>query len=198
MTEVDRRPLETENVVRLVPAERRGSPTRPVLEEAFGQAEKRLIRYLTFRLGSADEARDVAQATFLKLWRQIAAIHETNLTALIFVTGGNIATDIIRARRTRSCTIDEACSPDAINQVQDGGPGADRILAARQKLELIRRLLEELPAKCRHAFVAHKFQGLDYSEIAAEMGVTENMVRKHVLRAVAHCAMRFEQLEGWN
>jgi len=38
---------------------------------------------------------------------------------------------------------------------------------------------------------------MEYADIARRMGVTESMVRKYVIKAVAYCAARLERMEGW-
>lgn len=168
-------------------------PVHPV-EAAFRANEQRLIRYLAFRLGSIEEARDVAQALFLKMWSQKTLAAPEAIVPILFVAARNAATDVLRARRARARHVrDESGAID----VEDEKPRADREIAARHTLNLVVSLLDELPAKCRTAFVAYKFHGRSYAEIASEMLLTESMVRKYVLRAVSHCAARFEQMEGW-
>ena len=164
------------------------------VEAAFRANEARLIRYLALRLGSIDEARDVTQALFLKLWSLEQPPVPEAIVPVLFVAARNAATDVLRTRQRRALHGEKT---DVALEIEDDEPGADRRIAARQTLDLVVRLLDELPAKCRTAFVAYKFNGQSYAEIAADMRLTESMVRKYVLRAVSHCAARFEQMEGW-
>jgi RNA polymerase sigma-70 factor (ECF subfamily) len=176
-----------------------GSAVQTLIESTYREHHQRLLTFLTIRLGSAAEAQDAAQATFMRLWQSAARLRNDNLAALLFVTARNIATDVLRARRTAwqgRQGSQESWQSEA-SSIPDESPLADRAMEARQALSIIWRILDELPAKCRSAFVAYKFEALSYAEIAQGMGVTESMVRKYVLRATAHCAERFEQLEGW-
>ena len=66
-------------------------------------------------------------------------------------------------------------------------PTPDREAASAQEVEIVRRLIGELPPKCRHAFLLHRVHGAEFSEIAKEMGLSERMVRHYVLRAVLYC-----------
>lgn len=170
----------------------------PQLEALFREIRPRLIRFLSIRLGSQSEAEDAAQLTFLRLWQRRDALTDDNLEALIFVTARNIATDLQRDRKRRGAQASaEPGDWGAALDVRDDSHSPERSAAARQYIELIPRLLEELPPKCRAAFIAYKFEGASYPDIAARMALTESMVRKYVLKALAHCAARFDRLEGW-
>jgi RNA polymerase sigma factor (sigma-70 family) len=168
------------------------------LEQVFCECRPRLIRFLKMRLGSESDAEDAAQLTFLRLWQRHFSLSGESLLALIFVTARNIATDIVRERRRRglSTSVPSTASCD-IDEIRDECVSPSRSAEAQQYLDLIPRLLDELPPKCKSVFLAYKFQGLSYSEISAGMGVTESMVRKYVIKALAHCSARFDRLEGW-
>jgi RNA polymerase sigma-70 factor (ECF subfamily) len=182
------------------PRSQGGSTAQGLVESVFLEQHQRLLTSLTIRLGSAAEAQDAAQATFVRLWQSASKLRNDNLTSLLFVTARNIATDILRSRRSalqKSLVSQDDPRSEGVANVADDSPLADRVIEARQALAIIGRTLEELPLKCRSAFIAYRFDSLGYPEIAERMGVTESMVRKYVLRAAAHCAERFEQLEGW-
>ncbi|MFA5493718.1 MAG: RNA polymerase sigma factor [Porticoccaceae bacterium] len=167
------------------------------LELAFRECRPRLIFYLRSRLGSVAEAEDAAQIAFLRLWKQQTALRDDNIVSLIFVTARNIATDMLRSRgRTQQVSLNapDSCGDDI--DVVDGTQSPERSAAARHTLEAIPRLLDQLPGKCREAFVACKFEGLGYPEISERMGITESMVRKYVRRALAHCVSFFERAEN--
>ncbi|QJU58223.1 RNA polymerase sigma factor [Sphingomonas sp. AP4-R1] len=171
-------------------------PRREQFERTYRESEGRLLRFLALRLGSHTEAADVAQSTFLRLWQRPEDGCDSNLTALIFVTARNLATDLLRAKQRagHSGTFPLETVAAAL---ADEAPSVERVLAAQQDLALVRKIALELPEKCRRAFVEYKFEGRSYGEIAIRHGISESMVRKYVLRALSYCAERFHQLEGW-
>lgn len=166
------------------------------LQHIFREHKGRLVQYMRIRLRSETEAEDAAQMAFLRLHTRRDTLHTQNIEALLYVTARNIATDLLRQRSRRGTGHDEL-SLDFIENIADNTAGAERVLAAKQDVKLIMKILEELPDKCRQGFISYRFQELDYSEIAERMDVTESMVRKYVLKATAHCARRFDELEGW-
>ncbi|KRB80659.1 hypothetical protein ASE00_16610 [Sphingomonas sp. Root710] len=171
---------------------------RTKIETIFRDHETRLLRFLRLRLGSDSEAQDAAQETFVRLWAHGARLSADNIPALLFVTARNVANDRLRkVRSARRAGFENSGNDEDGDAVHDDQAGPDRILAAKSDLALVVRILEELPQKCRFAFIRYRFDDRDYDEIAEEMGVSQSMVRKYVLKAVSHCAARFDELEGW-
>ena len=168
------------------------APNERMIESGFRENEQGLKQFLRIRLGSNSEAEDAAQTVFLRVWERRDSLQNTNVTALLFVTARNLAIDVIRHRRR----LGAEASQDEADSMPDPSADAERALEAKLKVDLIRQLLEELPPKCRRAFVSYHLDGREYRETASIMGLTESMVRKYVLRATAHCAARLEELEA--
>lgn len=166
--------------------------------QMYWAARDQLIRFLLLRTGNRGLAEDIAQSAYLRLLSKADALADDNLRSLLFITARNISLDVQRQSKRTRYIIDELDGQDGIaDRVASTAPDAERSMIAREHIEIIRTLIAELPPKCRYAFVAYKFDERDYRDIADEMGVSESMVRKYVIRAVSHCAKRFEELEGW-
>lgn len=166
------------------------------LREIFREHRTHLIRFLQLRLGSEADAQDAAQDAIFRLFQRRETLRDDELRALLYVTARNIAIDRLRERK-RSPLQFGGDQFEVEHAVVDEAACPERVLAARQQLASIRMFLRELPPKCEQAFVGYKFEGLEYRDIAERMGLTESMVRKYVLRALAHCAARLaEQEEG--
>ncbi len=169
-------------------------PSQGRLEALFREHEANLLRFLMIRLGSMADARDCLQVVFTRLLERSAQLADENLVSLLYVCARNVATDELRHRQRIG---ERAASESEGANVADDRPCLDRHVQATQDLALLMSLLEELPPKCRRAFVSYKLEGVDYAGIATSMGITESMVRKYVIKAVAYCARRFEELQGW-
>lgn len=177
-------------------SERRGlrAPAYLRLETLFREHAANLLRFLTIRLGSLPDARDCLQVVFTRLLERAPSLVDDNLVSLLYVCARNAATDELRRRQHSDA---RAGSQAEGAQIADEAPSPDRGAQAAQELTLLISLLDDLPPKCRSAFIGYKIDGLDYGEIASRMGITESMVRKYVIKAVAYCAARFEELQGW-
>jgi RNA polymerase sigma factor (sigma-70 family) len=118
----------------------------------------------------------------LRLLEQTVSAPDTNLRALLYVTARNIAID--RRRQQGKHGMGDIPQESMEGDVRS----PERIVSGRQELVLVANLIEQLPPKCRDAFVAYKFYDMSYHEIAKRMSLTESMVRKYVLRAIAYCS----------
>ena len=63
-------------------------------------------------------------------------------------------------------------------------------VAAREELAIMRTIILELSPRCRQAFLLVRLEGLSHREVAAEMGLSQTMVRKHLARALSHIQTR--------
>lgn len=154
------------------------------IRQLFQEHNEALVRMLANRLGSIDEAVEVAQEAYVRLLRLDRADAVSHLQAYLFRTARNIAIDRLRSRH-RAQSLFEPGADD--REVCDGGPDADEMLAGRERLRRLTEIVNALPPKCRYAFVRHRIDGAGYPEIAREMNLTQSMVRKYVLRALLAC-----------
>lgn len=143
-----------------------------------------LVRMLHLKLGVREEAQDVAQEAFARLSGHADLAQIGDVRSYLFRVASNLATDRLRERQRRRER--DRVDVTAID-LPDGDPSAERHIASRQEIARVRHALADLPERCRHAFVQHRFEARSYADIAQEMAVTESMVRKYVLRAVRHC-----------
>ncbi len=66
-------------------------------------------------------------------------------------------------------------------------PDQEQIVAARQYLGVMTREIETLPKRCQEVFVLSRIHGLSNGDIAAKLGISRNMVEKHIIKALLHC-----------
>jgi RNA polymerase sigma-70 factor (ECF subfamily) len=120
-------------------------------------------------LGDREEASDVAQETFIRLWQaDVANQPPREAAAWIHRTAVHLAIDRLR-KRTRT----DNSTPHA---EQPGPPPAsDELLASRAHLELLSR---RVPAEVLEAGVLHRVDGLTQPETARAMGCSERTVRR--------------------
>lgn len=152
---------------------------------------ERLVKFLAARLGDENEARDVAQEAYAKLLGlgedKIVNFHR----AYLYRTAANIAVDRMRAaKRSAQSTTNPL---EDHNDLASDAPLADRIITSREKLQALRAAIESLPPKCRYAFLEYRVNNRSYADIAADLAVSESMVRKHVLRALRHCKAKLDE-----
>lgn len=152
------------------------------VEALFREHNQALLRLLTVRLGSSHVAKEVAQEAYVKLLNLGDNSTVSYQRAYLFKIAQNLVTDRLRHRA-------QVTKYHELHFFEEEDPTVDpeRATAARQELLFLQQALRQLPPKCRLAFTLHRYRGLALSEVAAEMNLSERMVRIYVGRALAYC-----------
>jgi DNA-directed RNA polymerase specialized sigma24 family protein len=129
----------------------------------FREHNRSLVSYLAMRLRSVHEAKEVAQEAYVR---------------------------VLQLDQPGAMPIVEPSSDDIEREVELDEP--ERGALAREQLEALVAGLQELPEKCREAFLMFRLDGLSQQQIAARLGVTERMVRNYINEALIYCRMRAE------
>ena len=147
-----------------------------------------LLRFLTARCGSAEEAEDVVQDMWIKV-TGLATGPITNGRAYLFRMANNLVLDRARGRR-RSMRRERVWI-----EVEGGGvaePPEDR----KDPGEPVDEVIARLPEGARRALGLYRFEGLGQREIADVMGISRSGVEKHLAlamkklrQALADCGM---------
>lgn len=153
-----------------------------IIASLFREHNDSLVRFLTSRLRSPQEAKEVAQEAYVRVLSLDTPGAVSFLRAFLFKTASNIAIDRIRHRQ-RCPHANDVSLFDELPERRTPEVRAE----GAQEIALLTRLLAELPAKCRYAFLLHKVDGLSTREIGAHMNLSERQVRDYILRALLHC-----------
>lgn len=144
-----------------------------------------LKRRLRYRTGSAELAEDLLH----DVWVRLTVRSSTPLAApRAYLTriADNLAVDEARRHARRLCPAEA----DALLDVADESPTAERSVIARDEMRVVTAAILELPRRRRDIFIAARLSGERYASIAARYGVTTRTVENEVRRALDHCAAR--------
>tara|TARA_Y100000766_G_C18838971_1_gene571990 strand:- start:532 stop:1116 length:585 start_codon:yes stop_codon:yes gene_type:complete len=154
------------------------NPAALLLRSAMSDFEIPLTKYAVSILGDLEQARDVVQDTFLKLYKQDPEKVRQKVKSWLFTVCRNHCYDLIkRNRRTSNLEEDEisyiASSEDNPFQVISFLEGREEI---DEKIKILYSLIEELPSRQREV-MRLKFQAnLSYKEIAETIGISTSNV----------------------
>ncbi|MFM7333951.1 MAG: sigma-70 family RNA polymerase sigma factor [Tabrizicola sp.] len=137
-------------------------------------------RFLAGVLTRPDEAEDLAQETFLRVWSAATRYDPTLASPSTWVYRIALRLAIDRNRRTG---FRRFLGLEATPEPVDDQPGADRDLAARQALARTQRALARLPDRQRRALLLRAAAGLSNAEIAATLGISSGAVEQLLVRA---------------
>src|SRR5262249_3867840 len=107
--------------------------------------------------------------------------------AFLFKTAANLATDRLRQRARRAFV---RSTPNLDFAVFELSP--DRQVEGEQAIQRLRTAIDELPQKCRQAFLLYRLEGLTCQEVAARLKLQERMVWLYIARALEYVRCRVE------
>src|SRR4051812_17227135 len=166
---------------------------------AFGELvdhyRHRLVGILHHLLGNADEAEDLAQEVFLRVYRTRKRYHPSaKFSTWLFTIANNLALNALRSRH-RKPTVplppqeSGPLGPRPAEQlVADSGPQPGHRLVQQELAGVIREALNGLNERQRMAVVLNKYEDMNYAEIAEIMGLTTKAVKSLLSRA--RCGLR--------
>ncbi|MDR5836283.1 sigma-70 family RNA polymerase sigma factor [Caballeronia sp. LZ034LL] len=155
---------------------------------------RELLRFLSRRVKDTDTASDIAQESYAR----VLALHASGTAindarGLLYRTARNLVIDTFRRASVRTQHVVEL--DDDHEPLADPCTQPEHAWEASQRTRMLIGAIEALPPRCREAFMLHRFDGLSHLEIAARMGITRNMVEKHIIRAVLACR---RELAAWD
>ena len=144
--------------------------------------ERDVLAFLVHMTGSRDDAEDLAQETFVRVFRQAGSYRaEGRFRSWLLRIAGNLA----RSRHRRRRLLKWLPLDLERHDVAAATPAADRGLEVEQEAAAVRAAIARLPERQRQALVLHRFQGLRYVEVAAAMGTSLAGVESLIQRALA-------------
>lgn len=142
----------------------------------------RLFGYAAWMLRDREEAREVVQEAFVRLWNHRAKVDEGPAArAWLLRTAHNLCLDTLRRGSRRPETALEALPPLAVPA--STAPGPDREAHSGELREGIARALRELGERDRAILVMREIQALPYEEIASALGMPLGTLKATLHRA---------------
>ncbi len=151
-----------------------------------------LVGYLTARLRSEQEAKEVAQEAYVRLLQLQEPGAPGLLRAYLFKTATNLAIDRLRRRSVQHRSEEQ---PELFEELTTTGGELDdpaKQLLAREQVNELLGYLQELPVKCQNVIELHRLEGLPQQEVAVRVGISERMVRRYVTYAMVYCHLRLD------
>lgn len=160
---------------------------RAVIEDLIRDHGEALRRFVALRMRSTPEIDDLLQDVYLRLARVDDLADKVSrgsgsTRAYLYSIANNLIVDRLRqnAMRARYGLTDPPELPDLVSNETP-----ERIVAGRQDLDRVMKLLAELNPKWRTAFVLNRFKFMGHRQIAEEMGVRPKRVEKYIASALA-------------
>ena len=146
-------------------------------------------------------AEELAQEVFLRVYRARKSYKpRAKFSTWLFRIATNVALNALRdgrMRRARESSLEgETEDAGPAMQVADPGGNVEQRMLEAERQEQIRRAVEALPEKQRLAVLLHKYQEMDYDEIADILDCSESALKSLLFRAYETLRIRLRPLLG--
>ena len=140
------------------------------------------------------EAEDVVQETMIKVWNRREHWDEIeSIEAFCLTICRNISLDKIKKAENQNQSLnDEHDAPD-----RSYASNPEEQAEQRDKIMLIRRLLDHLPEKQRSVMQLRDFEGKSYKEIAEILAISEEQVKVNIFRARQTIKQKYFETENY-
>jgi RNA polymerase sigma-70 factor (ECF subfamily) len=144
-------------------------------------------------------AEELAQEVFLRVYRSRAGYEPTaKFTTWLFRIASHVALNYIRdgKHERNQESLDGESAEGIARQVASRAPTVEQEMVREVQLAEVRRTVELLPAKQRAAVLMHKYQEMDYAQIAAALECSESAVKSLLFRAYETLRAKLAHMAG--
>ena len=145
-----------------------------------------VIHFLYRMVQNQAVAEELGQEAFLRVYRSRGSYEPTaKFTTWLFRIANHLALNWIRDRKNERGqeSLDEQSADGQVRQVADRVPTTEQQMIRQARLAEVRRAIQSLPEKQRSAVLMHKYEEMEYSQIAGVLDCSESAVKSLLFRA---------------
>lgn len=149
-------------------------------EQLFDKWYEPLCRYAYSILRDMDDAEDVVQKTFCKLWDQREILNiQSSINSYLYRIVHNDCLNVVHQQ-----TSHKEHNLNYISAMDSSTDSVNEHLATNELQAAIDKALGALPPQCKRVFEMSRIEQLSYSEIAKQLDISTNTVENHISKAL--------------
>jgi RNA polymerase sigma-70 factor (ECF subfamily) len=156
-----------------------------------------MIHFLHRMVRNDAVAEELTQEVFLRVYRSRENYECcAKFTTWLFRIGTHLALNWIRDERNEKwqTSLDKETADGTSRQVPDRRKTVEQELLYQAKLGEVRQAIHSLPAKQRAAVMMHKYEEMEYAQIAGAIGCSESAVKSLLFRAYEALRVRLAHM----
>jgi RNA polymerase sigma-70 factor (ECF subfamily) len=174
-------------------------------QEIVQQYNRRIYNICYRFSGSADDAADLTQEVFIKIYRTLSSFDGSRAAFMTWVTTvtRNLLVDHFRKgkydRVTDSLDATPGSQEDGLSigeQLEDQGSTPEQRVQSQETQKMVQAALQKLSPELREAVILRDLQDLDYKEIAIVLKVPEGTVKSRINRGRTELARLLQRTYG--
>src|SRR5690242_16094494 len=145
-----------------------------------------VVHFLYRMVQNQAVSEELGQEVFLRVYRSRATYEPTaKFTTWLFRIATHLALNALRDNKNERMQehLDDDTSELPVRQVSDTRPTVEQHMVYESRLEEVRRAIAALPEKQRAAVLMHKYEEMEYSQIAKVLNCSDSAVKSLLFRA---------------
>ena len=139
------------------------------------------------------EAEDIVQDTLMKVWNRRERWDEIDsIEAFCMTICRNLALDRMRKMDNHNSSLE-----DNLHETPSATRNPYEEMNQKDRIQLVRRLVDSLPEKQRTCMQLRDFEGKSYKEVAEILQISEDQVKVNIFRARQTIKQRFKELDDY-
>ncbi len=155
----------------------------------FKSHAKALRNYLYYKFGNEDQAEDVTQEAFIKLWQNCADVPVEKAKSYVYTIANNASLNVIAHQKVVLNYAKSVPNKDTTNE------SPEFILEENEFKTKLLKAIEKLNEKQRVAFLMHRIDGKKYAEIAEILDISVKAVEKRIHLALVELRQEFDHFK---
>ena len=148
--------------------------------------DRALKSYLRTAFPAIRDVEDLAQESYLCVWKQRAIGPIRSARAFLFTIARHLALNVLR--HERRSPLDHVEDLEFLN-AQVRTPAVHEMLSQEERIQLLVEAVESLPPRCREVVVHRKLRALSQRETARLLGISEKGVENQLARGLERCRL---------
>ncbi|MCZ8331742.1 MAG: sigma-70 family RNA polymerase sigma factor [Flavobacterium sp.] len=160
-----------------------------IFSSFFKSHAKSLRNYLYYKFGNEDQAEDITQEAFIKLWQNCADVPLEKAKSYLYTIANNASLNVIAHQKVVLNYAKSSPNKESTNE------SPEFLLEEEQFKSKLLHAIEKLNEKQRVAFLMYRIDGKKYAEIAKELEISVKAVEKRIHLALIELRKEFENFK---
>lgn len=160
-----------------------------VFSDFFNKQVRPLRNFLFYKYGNEDQAEDLTQEAFIKLWQNCASVPIEKAKSYIYTIANNSSLNEIKHKKVVLEYEKNFSGPDISIE------NPEYLLEEKQFKNKLLKAIEDLNETQRVAFLMHRIDGKKYSEIADELNISVKAVEKRIHLALVELRKTIQNIK---
>jgi RNA polymerase sigma-70 factor (family 1) len=152
-------------------------------DQVYELFSHKLFSFVFKILKNEADAEDIVQEVFVKIWESRDKLEDYKLlNSYFFTIAYNNSIDLIRKRINNNKYLEHLKNSSVISFT----PTSISEIEFNELNIQVEKLIANLPERQKRVYLLHREEGLTYTEIAEQLGISKNTVENHMVKALKY------------